>query len=144
MEHRVAGVGERANTAFSTYLSVVSIRQNEGVRVLSILAFVFLPLTLLAGIYGMNFENMPELESTYGYYVVLAVIGAALVGMTFWIALTQRSFRRSTQQTLTRLFVVEPLRVSGYTATLARWPRKVASDFAASVSSEDSRPGANR
>ena len=136
MEHRVAGVGERATVAFSTYLSVVSIRQNEGVRVLSILAFVFLPLTLLAGVYGMNFENMPELEWEYGYFIVLAIIGASLAGMTVWIVLTQRSFRRSTQQTLTRLFVAEPLRVSGYTAALARLPRRIASDIAATVGVE--------
>jgi magnesium transporter len=136
MANRVAAVGERANIAFSTYLSVVSIRQNEGVRVLSILAFVFLPLTLLAGVYGMNFKNMPELEWEYGYFMVLGIIAVALAAMTVWIAMTQRSFRRSTQQTLNRLFVVEPLRVSGYTAALARWPRRIANDLAATVTNE--------
>jgi magnesium transporter len=134
---RVAGIGARADIAFSTYLSVVSIRQNEGVRVLSILAFVFLPLTLLAGIYGMNFENMPELEWEYGYFIVLGIIGVALAAMTVWILVTQRAFRREARQTLERLFVVEPRRVSGYTAALSRWPLRIASELAATVATND-------
>lgn len=57
------------------------------IRVLTILSAIFLPLTLIAGVYGMNFHNMPELDEGYAYFVVLA--GMALVGITmltyfFW------------------------------------------------------------
>lgn len=142
MEARVAGIGERAAIAFSTYLSVVSIRQNEGVRVLTILAFVFLPLTLLAGIYGMNFENMPELEWEYGYFMVLGIIGAALAGMTLWILATQRSFRREATKTFRQLFVVEPRKVAGYPAALSRWPRRLATELAATINPDGSNEDA--
>ncbi|PVX24247.1 MAG: magnesium and cobalt transport protein CorA [Candidatus Bathyarchaeum sp.] len=65
------------------YLSSVSNRMNEVMKVLTIIATIFIPLTLIAGIYGMNFRYMPELDSTWGYpmvYVVmLAVSGVMLV-----------------------------------------------------------------
>jgi len=41
---------------------------------LTIFSVVFIPLTFLAGIYGMNFENMPELRSPYGYFILLGVM----------------------------------------------------------------------
>ena len=65
----------------NTYLVTVSNRQNEVMKVLSVVASVFLPLTLLAGIYGMNFQNMPELQWQYGYYAiwgVMVVVGISL------------------------------------------------------------------
>jgi len=65
------------------YLSSVSNRMNEVMKVLTIIATIFIPLTLIAGIYGMNFRYMPELESPWGYpmvYVVmLAVCSVMLV-----------------------------------------------------------------
>jgi magnesium transporter len=65
------------------YLSSVSNRMNEVMKVLTIIATIFIPLTLVAGIYGMNFKYMPELESPWGYpmvYVVmLAVSGVMMV-----------------------------------------------------------------
>lgn len=65
---------DRADNALATYLSSVANRQNETMRVLSIVATIFMPLTLLAGIYGMNFEYMPELQWRWGYFTVLGVI----------------------------------------------------------------------
>ena len=66
-----------------TYLSAVSNRTNEVMRVLTIMASVFIPLTFIAGIYGMNFERMPELSEPYGYpaiwVVMLATAGAMLL-----------------------------------------------------------------
>ncbi|MDH5695206.1 MAG: magnesium/cobalt transporter CorA [Dehalococcoidia bacterium] len=56
------GIRDGADNALATYLSSVANRQNETMRVLSIVATIFLPLTLVAGIYGMNFEYMPELN----------------------------------------------------------------------------------
>jgi len=56
------------------YLSSVSNRMNEVMKVLTIIATIFIPLTFIAGIYGMNFKFMPELESKWGYPLVLAVM----------------------------------------------------------------------
>lgn len=56
------------------YISVSSHRLNQIMKVLTITTVIFLPLTLLAGVYGMNFQNMPELTSENGYYIVLGVM----------------------------------------------------------------------
>jgi magnesium transporter len=72
--------------SLEAYLSVVSNRMNEIMKVLTIFSAVMLPLTFIAGVYGMNFENMPELHSRYGYYGALIVMGVVAVGMLifFW------------------------------------------------------------
>ncbi|MFA5368371.1 MAG: magnesium/cobalt transporter CorA, partial [Dehalococcoidia bacterium] len=70
---------DRADNALSTYLSSVANRQNEVMKVLSIVAAIFLPLTLLAGVYGMNFENMPELNWRWGYFAVIGFMATVLV-----------------------------------------------------------------
>lgn len=75
---------DRADNALTIYLSSVTNRQNETMKVLSIVAAIFLPLTLLAGIYGMNFEYMPELTWRWGYFGVLGVMGAVIVGVIWW------------------------------------------------------------
>ena len=56
------------------YISVSSHRLNKIMKVLTITTVIFVPLTFLAGIYGMNFENMPELGSANGYFIVLGVM----------------------------------------------------------------------
>jgi magnesium transporter len=56
------------------YLSSVSNRLNEVMKVLTIIATIFMPLTFLAGLYGMNFKFMPELEWRYGYFTVLILM----------------------------------------------------------------------
>ena len=64
------------------YLSSISNRLNEVMKVLTIIATVFMPLTFLAGVYGMNFKYMPELEWRWGYFAVwgvMIVIGLAMV-----------------------------------------------------------------
>jgi len=63
-----------ADSALATYLSSVSNRMNEVMKILSLVAAIFLPLALLAGIYGMNFAYMPELQWRYGYFVVWGVM----------------------------------------------------------------------
>ena len=57
----------------------ISIEQNAAMKLFSWVAFIFLPPTLIAGIYGMNFEHMPELDWTYGYPMALALIVAVAV-----------------------------------------------------------------
>ena len=74
IEMLTQGLRDLADSVLATHLSSVSNRMNEVMKVLSIVAAIFLPLTLLAGIYGMNFANMPELQWRYGYFVVWGVI----------------------------------------------------------------------
>ena len=56
------------------YMATISNKMNEVMKVLTIMASIFIPLTFIAGIYGMNFENMPELHSKYGYFIVWGVM----------------------------------------------------------------------
>jgi magnesium transporter len=57
---------------------------NEIMKVLTIFSAIMLPLTFIAGVYGMNFDNMPELRSRYGYYATLAIMMVVAVGMLFF------------------------------------------------------------
>ncbi|TNF74111.1 MAG: magnesium/cobalt transporter CorA [Bacteroidetes bacterium] len=65
---------EMAFGLMEIYMSNVSNKMNEVMKVLTIMASIFIPLTFLAGIYGMNFRHMPELEWEYGYYGVLGLM----------------------------------------------------------------------
>lgn len=78
----VEAARESLASMHDTYLSSLSNRMNEVMKVLTIISTIFIPLTFIAGIYGMNFKHMPELEWKDGYFVILAVmvaIAAALV-----------------------------------------------------------------
>jgi magnesium transporter len=66
------------------YLSSVSNRMNEVMKVLTIIATIFIPLTFLAGIYGMNFEYMPELKWHWSYPVLWLVMIGIFIGMLFY------------------------------------------------------------
>jgi magnesium transporter len=70
------------------YISLNGHRLNQIMKVLTIVTVIFVPLTLLVGIYGMNFENMPELKSEHGYYILLST-------MTGIAALLLYLFRRT-------------------------------------------------
>ena len=59
---------------FEIHFTVLATRTNEIMKTLAVVSAIILPLTLIAGIYGMNFENMPELHSQYGYFVTLGVM----------------------------------------------------------------------
>lgn len=67
-----------------TYLSLVSHRTNEVMKTLTVISAVLLPLTFLAGLYGMNFQWMPELHFRYGYPVLLGVMLAVGGGLIWW------------------------------------------------------------
>lgn len=67
-----------------TYLSVVAQRTNEIMRILTIFSAIVLPLSLVAGIYGMNFDHMPELAKPWGYPTVLAGMALLAAGMLLW------------------------------------------------------------
>ena len=66
------------------YLSTLSNRMNEVMKVLTIMATIFIPLTFIAGIYGMNFEYMPELKWPWAYPPLWIVLIAIFVFMVFW------------------------------------------------------------
>ena len=67
------------------YMSVISNRMNEVMKVLTIIATIFIPLTFIAGIYGMNFEYMPELGWKHAYFVVWGLmIGVGVAMLTFF------------------------------------------------------------
>ena len=63
------------------YLTTVNNRMNEVMKVLTIIATIFIPLTFIAGIYGMNFKNMPELDKPWAYPATLGVMLAVALGM---------------------------------------------------------------
>jgi len=69
----------------SLYVSSVSQRTNEVMRILTVFSAVFMPLTFIAGVYGMNFAWMPELEWSWGYPVVLLVMAAVAISMIAWM-----------------------------------------------------------
>ena len=68
-------------SARDAYLSVVSNRMNEVMKVLTIIATIFIPITFVAGVYGMNFEWMPELHQWWGYPAAMAVMASVVVGL---------------------------------------------------------------
>lgn len=70
---------ELAIDLLNTYLSIASHRLNQIMRVLTIATVIFLPLGLLAGIYGMNFAYMPELQWRYSYFVVVGLMLTVVV-----------------------------------------------------------------
>ncbi|HEX2981864.1 MAG TPA: CorA family divalent cation transporter, partial [Anaerolineaceae bacterium] len=70
--------------ALSTYLSVTSNRMNEIMKALTIVSTIFLPLSFVAGNYGMNFKFMPELQSPLGYPMVIVIYLLIAGGMLFY------------------------------------------------------------
>jgi len=63
------------------YISMVSNKMNEVMKVLTVCASIFIPLTFIAGIYGMNFDYMPELKWKYSYFVLLGIMAFTIVAM---------------------------------------------------------------
>ena len=117
-------IRDRADNAVATYMSSVANRQNDTTKVLSIVATIFLPLTLVAGIYGMNFEYMPELKVPWAYFAVLGFIVIAIVGALWWfwarnwITLGRRRVTKAIS------FVVEPEKLIGHVSNLAKLPAR--------------------
>jgi len=66
------------------YLSSISNRMNAVMKVLTIIATIFIPLTFIAGIYGMNFKFMPELEWKWGYFIVLIIMAVVAAVMLIY------------------------------------------------------------
>lgn len=122
IEGSVQNLRERTDTILSIYLSAMANQQNESIRTLSLIAAVFLPLTLLASIYGMNFQYMPGLAWRWGYYAVLGFMGSvALVTIAwFW----SRHWASSAGRGTARLAPLAAYReeVTDDVRRLLRWP----------------------
>lgn len=75
---------EMSMSLMEMYMSNMSNKMNEVMKVLTIMASIFIPLTFIAGIYGMNFDHMPELHYEYSYYVVWGVMIVLFIGMMIY------------------------------------------------------------
>lgn len=67
-----------------SYISINSHQTNHVMKVLTVITTIFMPLTFIAGIYGMNFQHMPELTWKYGYLSTLVVMALIALGMSWW------------------------------------------------------------
>ncbi|MBN1542270.1 magnesium/cobalt transporter CorA [candidate division KSB1 bacterium] len=76
---------ELTTALLDTLLTLSGNRMNEVMKVLTIIATIFIPLTFIAGIYGMNFKNMPELSWPWGYFAVWGVmVGVAMIMLIYF------------------------------------------------------------
>jgi magnesium transporter len=73
----VESLRETAVSVMEVYLSVQNRRLNEVMKVLTVIATIFIPLTFIASIYGMNFRHMPELDWKLGYPLALGIMAVA-------------------------------------------------------------------
>ncbi len=88
--HRVSVLAENyrdlVGGLLNIHFNVVANRTNDVVKILTIFSAIVLPLSLIAGIYGMNFENMPELKTRYGYFLTLGLMALVAIALLiyFW------------------------------------------------------------
>lgn len=75
---------ELASSLMDVYMSAMGNKMNEIMKFLTVIATIFNPLTFIAGVYGMNFENMPELKSRWGYIGVWIVMLAVAGGLIYY------------------------------------------------------------
>ncbi|UOR13025.1 magnesium/cobalt transporter CorA [Halobacillus amylolyticus] len=80
----VASNREMTQDIRDSYLSLNSHQTNRTMQILTVISVIFMPLTFIVGVYGMNFVYMPELNAKYGYFVVWAVMITMAVGMFIW------------------------------------------------------------
>lgn len=72
------------NSLQDLFISEVSFKMNKVMQLLTLISVIFIPLTFLAGIYGMNFENIPELKAHNGYFILLGIMGVTAV-ILLWL-----------------------------------------------------------
>lgn len=66
------------------FMSIQSNRMNSIMMTLTVITTIFMPLTFIVGVYGMNFDNMPELHWKYGYFIILGIMAFIVLVMSFW------------------------------------------------------------
>jgi magnesium transporter len=80
----IRAIRDMSSNLQDLYLSTVSNSTNQVMKVLAIIATIFIPLTFIAGVFGMNFEFMPELRVKYAYYITLVIMVIIGVAMTYY------------------------------------------------------------
>ena len=88
MHDQIESLDSLLSTAHDAHLARITVQQNDDMRRISAYVAMAAVPTLIAGIYGMNFDNMPELRWHYGYFIVMGLM--ALIVLVLW-----RSFKRS-------------------------------------------------
>ena len=66
------------------YYAIQGQRMNQIMKILTIVSSIFIPLTFIAGVYGMNFKHMPELDYPYGYYTIIGVMVLITVSLLIY------------------------------------------------------------
>jgi Mg2+ and Co2+ transporter CorA len=84
LQNSVENMHQRVINLREAYNSSLSADLNETIRTLTVIATIILPLTLIAGIYGMNFDVIPELHSPFGYYYALSLMAAVAGSMIIY------------------------------------------------------------
>lgn len=117
---------DSADNAMAMYLSSVANRQNETMRVLSIVATIFLPLVLFARVYGMNFGNMPELKWSRSYFAVLELM-VTVISVIIWRfrARALDDLEAAASHHPVKPSAVEPKRPIGYISHLTKWHQRI-------------------
>ncbi len=72
------------STLMDLYMNTINYKMNEVMKVLTVISVIFMPLTFIVGVYGMNFDVLPELHWHYGYFYVLIFMGAIMASMVFY------------------------------------------------------------
>ncbi|NHF71565.1 magnesium transporter CorA family protein [Paracoccus xiamenensis] len=90
LQEHTDSLSSRVSLAVDATIGMIGLQQNDTVRVLSVVAALFLPPTLIASTYGMNFQRMPELQWTYGYEWALGLMVATVVGT--WLLLRWKNW----------------------------------------------------
>jgi len=75
---------EQLSDYHNTYNTIVNNRMNDVMKVLTVFASIFIPLTFIAGVYGTNFENIPELSYKYAYFIMWGIFVIIIVGMIIY------------------------------------------------------------
>ena len=77
------GYQDMVQGTLDAYLSTVNNRLNETMKRLTVISAIFAALTVITGVYGMNFQHMPELQWRYGYFVILAFMAFVAAGLVW-------------------------------------------------------------
>ena len=77
-------LNNRTTELIQLYNSMISNTMNEVMKILAIISTIFMPLSFIVGLYGMNFEYMPELKWHYGYFITLAAMAGLVIGMLLY------------------------------------------------------------
>ncbi|WP_264520998.1 magnesium/cobalt transporter CorA [Flavobacterium sp. N1994] len=72
------------DSASNFYFSTQNHKMNEVMKTLTVVSVFFMPLTFIVGVYGMNFDNMPELHWQYGYFIIIGLMFLLLLGMIYY------------------------------------------------------------